>query len=242
MGALCRFYESTVGKKVIMALTGLLLIGFVVGHMAGNLKTFMGFDAEGIAKLDHYAVYLRSIASDVLGHGVFLWITRGVLLGAVFLHILMAVQLTMRNRASRPQQYAGQRYSSATAASRTMSIGGTLLLVFIIFHILHFTTGHAHPHGFVEGHVYANVYNAFQHGSLVALYVVAMCALCLHLYHGTWSVFQTLGIEARGWNSMLRTIAKAVAFVVCVGFISVPIAMYAGMLPPPTGVSVQAHK
>lgn len=238
MTSLGRFYQSTVGKKIIMAVTGLMLIGFVIGHMAGNLKTFMGFDSEGIAKLDHYAVFLRQIGEAMLGHGTFLWISRFVLLGAVILHIMSAVQLTLRNKAGRPQAYAKKSYDSATVASRTMSIGGTILLLFIIFHILHFTTGQAHTHGFVEGQVYSNVYNAFQHGPITLIYVVAMCGLFLHLYHGSWSVFQTLGIDSPGWNGMLRCLAKGIAFVVCVGFLSVPLAFYFGMLPPPTGKAI----
>lgn len=231
---MCRFYESTVGKKIIMAVTGLVLVGFVVGHMAGNLKAFMGFDASGVARLDHYAVFLREIGADVMGYGNFLWLTRAVLLVSLLLHVLMAIQLTKRNQESRYQGYAVGKHNSATLASRTMAIGGSILLFFVFFHILHFTTGQLHLSGFVEGHVYANVYSAFQSAPIVAVYLIAMTALCLHLYHGTWSVFQTLGIEARGWNCTMRLIARVLAFVVYLGFISVPLGFYLHKLPPPS--------
>lgn len=239
MNLCSRFYRSTVGKKVIMAVTGLVLVGFVIGHMAGNLKAFMGFDAAGVARLDHYAVFLREMGSSVMGYGTFLWLVRAVLFGATVLHVLMAIQLVKINQESRSTSYAVSKYHSATAASRTMAVGGSILLFFIFFHILHFTTGQLHRHGFVEGHVYANVYYAFQSAPMVAAYLIAMAALCLHLYHGTWSVFQTLGIEARGWNACFRSLAKAVAVVVCAGFIAVPLAVYFHQLPPPTNHFIQ---
>lgn len=234
MGALARFYGSTVGKKFVMAVTGLILVGFVVGHMAGNLKLFMGFDSNGVAMLDHYAEMLREIGADFLGRENFLWIVRAALLGTVCLHFLTAFQLVQRNRAGRPQNYVNQRYQSSTLASLTMVIGGIVLLFFIVFHILHFTTGHLHTYGFEHGKVYANVYSAFQHGSLVAIYAIAMMALCLHLYHGTWSVFQTLGIDSKGWNCCLRSFAKALALVVAIGFVLVPFAIYFKFVPSPT--------
>ena len=239
---LCSFYKSTVGKKVIMAVTGLMMIGFVIGHMAGNLKAFGGFDSTGIAALDLYAHHLRTIGEELIGFGNFLWIARIGLIVAVVLHISAAISLTCRNKASRPQGYAVKKYSSATFASTTMAVGGTLLLFFIIFHILHFTTGTLHTYGFKEGFVYSNVYNAFQHGWVTALYVVAMISLALHLYHGAWSVFQTLGIESKGWNKALRFMAKGIAVVVAGGFVIVPISFYLGYMPQPSAVSVEHHQ
>jgi succinate dehydrogenase / fumarate reductase cytochrome b subunit len=234
----CNFYRSTVGKKVVMALTGLVMIGFVIGHMAGNLKVFLGFDAEGISALDHYALHLRQIGEELLGYENFLWLARGGLIVAVILHVMSALSLAKRNSVSRSQGYAVTKYNSASIASLTMKVGGVVLLGFIIFHILHFTTGTLHTHGFKEGFVYENVYNAFQHGWVVALYVIAMSSLCLHLYHGSWSMFQTLGIDSKGWNCTLRLIAKSIAVVVAVGFMAVPVSFFAGLMPAPTGKSV----
>lgn len=234
MQAVTRFYQSTVGKKIIMAITGLMMIGFVIGHMLGNLKVFLGFENDGVHALDHYAAHLEQIGEDILGHGNFLWLARIGLILAVVLHVMSAVSLTLRNRQARNNPYAVKKHSSATWASLTMSVGGTVLLGFIIFHILHFTTGTVHTYGFVDGHVYANVYNAFQHGWVCAVYIIAMIALSFHLYHGTWSVFQTLGIESRGWNCGLRTAAKLIAVIVAIGFLSIPVAFLSGKMPQPS--------
>jgi succinate dehydrogenase / fumarate reductase cytochrome b subunit len=234
----CDFYRSTVGKKVVMAITGLMMIGFVIGHMAGNLKVFLGFDSYGVAALDYYALHLRQIGEELLGYENFLWIARGGLIVALFLHVASAISLAQRNAAARTQGYAVTKYNSASVTSLTMKVGGLIILFFIIFHILHFTTGTLHTHGFKEGFVYENVYNAFQHGWVVAIYIIAMLSVGFHLYHGTWSVFQTLGIDSKGWNCTLRLIAKGVAVVVAVGFMAAPLSFYAGVLPPPTGKSV----
>ena len=236
---ICDFYRSTVGKKIVMALSGLVMVGFVIGHMAGNLKVFAGFDSSGIAALDQYALHLRQIGEEILGYGNFLWIARGGLILAIIAHVASAISLTQRNRKARPQGYAVQKYNSAGLASLSMAIGGCLLLAFIIFHILHFTTGTLHTHGFKEGYVYENVYNAFQHAWVVAIYVIAMSSLGLHLYHGTWSVFQTLGIESKGWNKSLRMLAKTISLIVAIGFMAVPLSFYFGVLPKPTGQTVQ---
>lgn len=224
-----------------MAITGLIMVGFVIGHMLGNLKVFAGFSAEGIASIDIYGHHLRELGIPMFEYGQVLWIMRIGLLLAVVLHVVSAIQLVALNRASRPERYQMQKYNSSTIAARTMSIGGAFLLVFIIFHLMHFTTGQAHLHGFVEGHVYANVYSAFQNGPILVIYVVAMIFLCLHLFHGTWSVFQTLGINSPGWNQTIRRIAVLVSFGVAVGFIIGPIAIYAGKLPPPSDKFVEAH-
>ena len=203
--------------------------------MAGNLKVFMGFDSHGVAFIDHYAVFLREMGSAVMGYGRFLWLVRIVLLGSVLIHITMAIQLVQRNRESRGEvRYAVERYSAASIASLSMAFGGTMLLFFIVFHILHFTTGSLHFRGFIEGHVYANVYSAFQSPPLVAFYTFAMSCLGLHLYHGIWSMFQTLGVDAKGWNKKIRCAASVIAIVVCLGFSSVPLAIFFNIAPPPT--------
>ena len=233
------FYRSTVGKKMVMAVTGIALLLFVLGHMTGNMKAFFGFDSMGVPRLDHYAEFLRTIGEVMFGHGGFLWIMRIGLLGVVFLHIVTAVQLTMLNRSSRPVAYARTNHSSATVASKTMAIGGIIILCFVVFHILHMTTGQLHFHGFEEGKVYSNVYNAFRHGWVVAIYVLAMGVLLLHLYHGSWSLFQTLGIESPGWNPYIRTLAKLLSIVIAFGFMSVPLGVYFHVLPPPPMEGIQ---
>lgn len=234
------FYGSTLGKKITMAVTGLVLIGFVVGHMAGNLKIFAGADpVTGIYKIDHYGEFLREIGADVLGHAGFLWLVRVVLLVCVVLHAISGIQLARLNRAAKPAGYKVTSYRSANAASRTMLYGGLFLIVFITFHILHLTTGDVHYRGFVEGKVYANVFSAFQSPVLVGFYVVSMALLGLHLYHGTWSCFQTLGVDAPRWNRTLRTAAKVVAVAMFVGFSAVPVSVATGILKPPAQAGAQ---
>ena len=209
-----------------MALTGVIFVGFVISHMAGNLKIFGGINAEsGLYKFDEYAHFLREIAAPLVGHGTLLWIARIVLLGSIFLHMLMAFQLAMINRAAKPVAVHNPEYRSANAASRTMKYGGFVLFIFIIYHILHFTTGHLHFGGFAEGQVYANVHSGFSNLFNVIFYIIAMACLALHLYHGTWSLFQTLGVDNPAWNKGIRTAAKLVSILVFLGFISVPLAV-----------------
>lgn len=230
--ALFAFYRTTVGKKVVMALTGLAMIGFLIGHMVGNLKIFGGVDPHtGLHVLDVYAKLLREFGSGLFGPQVLLWIARLGLIAAVVLHFMSAFQLARINRRARAADYANQQFRSANAASRTMLYGGVFLLLFIVFHILHFTTGTVHIHGFEHGHVFRNVMNAFANLWLVAFYVVAMAALAMHLYHGTWSMFQTLGVDSPSWNNGLRSVSKALAILLFLGFSAVPVASYLGLVP-----------
>jgi succinate dehydrogenase / fumarate reductase cytochrome b subunit len=236
MGLVREFYASTIGKKVAMALSGLLLVLFVIGHMAGNLKIFAGIDpTTGNYKIDDYGRFLRSFGSEMLGHEGFLWIARVVLLVAVFIHAVSGIQLARLNRAAKPVGQAVKAYRSANAASLTMLYGGLFLIVFIIFHILHFTTGSLPFTPFTEGRVYSNVWLAFQSYVTAGFYVVSMALLGLHLYHGTWSMFQTLGVDTPRWNSCIRTIAKVVSLAIFVGFSSVPVAIALGILKGPVG-------
>lgn len=230
----CEFYGSTLGKKAAAAVSGLILFGFVFIHMLGNLKAFAGFDeGSGAYKLDIYAKTLREIGEHFVGRETVLWGTRFVLLAAVLVHFISVAKLRAIAAKARPEGYRAQRYSSATLSARMMWFGGLILLAFIIFHILHFTTGQVHFYGFVEGRVYSNVYRAFEHGYLVAIYGIAMAALGLHLYHGGWSLFQTLGLDNPDRNPKIRLLAKAAAVIICIGFFSVPFAVYSGVLPPP---------
>jgi succinate dehydrogenase / fumarate reductase cytochrome b subunit len=228
-----RFWGSSIGKKIVMAVTGALMVLFVIGHMSGNLKMFGGVDPQsGLHKIDAYAVFLRRLGEDVLGPYGFLWLTRIGLLASVLLHIAAAVSLTQQNTRARPGGYRVPGYQSSTVASRTMRYGGVVLLFFIVIHILHFTTGHMHFEGFVYGNVFDNVSASFRKWYWVAFYGVAMGALGLHLYHGVWSMVQTLGIDTPRWNASLRCAAKTIAAVVAVGFVSVPLAVFLKLIGP----------
>ncbi len=236
MSGVLNFYPSTVGKKISMALSGLILVGFVLSHMVGNLKIFGGVHADsGRYAIDEYAEALRAIGSNFLGHETFLWGARLVLLGALVLHVTSAIWLARHNSAAKPVPFSNQNFRSANAASRSMKYGGLFLLTFIIFHILHFTTGTVHTEGFVEGQVYANIWHGFQLLPVTAFYVIAMGFLSLHLFHGFWSMFQTLGVTTPGWNDTLRLAAKGVAVALFVGFTAVPIAASLKLLPQPMG-------
>jgi succinate dehydrogenase / fumarate reductase cytochrome b subunit len=236
------FYGSTIGKKVSMALSGLVLVLFVLGHMAGNLKIFAGVDpSTGDYKIDDYGRFLRAMGAEMLGHSGVLWIVRVVLLGCLVIHAVSGIQLARLNRRAKPVGYKNPNYRSANAASRTMLYGGLFLLVFVVFHILHFTTGQLHFSGFVEGQVYANVFSGFQNVFTAGFYVVAMGLLAAHLYHGTWSMFQTLGVDTPRWNKGIRMAAKVVALVLFVGFSAVPVAIAVGALPAPVETSNVGH-
>lgn len=232
MNKVLKFYDSTVGKKVVVALSGLVLLGFVVGHVTGNLKAFLGYGESGQHKLDHYAEFLRTLGEDIFGYSGFLWLVRGVLLLCVALHVVTIIQLRARNAKANPDRYRGSNYRASSVASRCMFWGGILLFTFIVYHILHFTTGTLHA-SFEHGAVYANIHSAFQSPIVTLFYMASMCALGLHLYHGGWSLFQTLGVDNPDTNSIIRLGVRALSVLVVVGFVSVPLAIFLGVLPPP---------
>lgn len=237
---LIEFYRTTVGKKILMALSGVILFLFVIGHMGGNLKMFFGVDPVlHIYRIDHYGRLLRTIGADFLGGMTTLWLVRIVLLGSVIIHIVTGTQLWLLNRAARAVKYECIEYDSATVSSRTMFYGGAFMGLFVVYHILQFTTGQAYPGVFEHGQVYSNLYFAFQHGYLAVLYVISMLLLALHLWHGGWSLFQTLGLDTPRINSGLGLFAKIMAVLLFVGFASVPTAVYFHLLPPPVA-EVQA--
>ncbi len=207
-----------------MAVTGFILVAFVIGHMLGNLHVF-----EGAERLNTYAVFLRTVGGPVLSREQALWIARIVLLASVVLHIVAAYQLTRRDLAGRPVPYARHRVVQATYASRTMRWGGVIILLFVIYHILDLTTGTVHP-DFQPGNVYANVVSGFQVWYVSAFYIAAMVALGFHLYHGTWSMFHTLGINNAKYNRFFRWLSIIVAIVVAAGNISIPLAVLAGVV------------
>lgn len=212
------FFSSTVGKKMVMAVTGIVLVLFVIGHMIGNLQVFIGPEA-----MNHYAELLRELL-----HGSFLWIARGGLLLAVLLHIWAATALTLGSWAARPVGYRRrQRWTESTYASRTMKWGGPILLIFIVYHLLHFTTGTVHGN-FIAGDVYHNVIAGFSVPWVSGFYIFAQLVLGLHLYHGVWSMLQTLGLSHPSYNRIRLGASIAIALVVVVGNISIPVAILAG--------------
>jgi len=219
MQAHAGFLPATIGRKVVMAVTGLVLVGFVTGHVAGNLLVF-----EGPEALNAYAAFLKKSTP-------ILWSVRVVLLACVALHVWAAVTLTRLNQASRPVAYTRFVPQVATRSARLMRVGGFLLLGFIVFHLLHFTTGTITP-GFTFSHtnVYGNVTAAFQVPWVALFYIVAMVALLGHLAHGIWSFFQTMGWNHPRLDPLRRALATALALAVSLGFIAIPAAILGGML------------
>lgn len=218
------FFQSAVGKKAVMAVSGLILFGFVLLHMIGNLKLYEGRD-----KLNGYAGFLREVGSPALPAEGLLWIVRLVLLAAVVLHVWAAWQVTRMSRAARPAEYRRRDVVQASYAARTMRWGGVILVLFIVYHLLHFTTGTVHPE-FMPGDVYTNVVIGFQNPLVSAFYVLAQVALGFHLYHGLWSLFQSLGWNHPRFNHWRRAFAHAFAWIVTLGNISFPLAVLAGLI------------
>lgn len=217
-------YRSSIGKKVLMAATGVVLYGFVVVHMIGNLKVYAGPE-----KFNHYAEFLRTVLSGALGEMGFLWIARVVMLGAVGLHVLMAWQLTRVSWSARTTKYAKNDDVSFAYASRTMRWGGVVLAAFVVYHLLHLTVGSVHP-GFEHGDAYGNVVRGFSVWWVSVAYVVAMVPLGFHMYHGLWSMTQTLAIDVPVVVKWRRPVAAAIALAVVAGNISVPVAVLTGMV------------
>lgn len=213
------FARSTLGRKVIMAVTGLVLVGFVTGHVAGNLLVF-----KGPAALNAWSAFLKSSAPV-------LWTVRVGLLVAVGLHIWAALTLIRLNQVSRPVGYAKLVPQASTLSSRLMRVGGIFLLGFIVFHLLHLTTGTIHP-GYIFSHtdVYGNVVSSFQVPWVALVYILAMLALMAHLLHGIWSFFQTMGWNHPRFDPVRRIFATVLALIISLGFIAIPAAILGGIL------------
>jgi succinate dehydrogenase / fumarate reductase cytochrome b subunit len=219
MGRLRTFYGSMVGKKVVMGVTGLIGIGFVIIHSLGNLLVF-----RGSAAINSYSHFLKST-------GELLWGLRLVLIIAVTLHVIAAIQLTRQSRAARPIGYAKRETQVATISSRTMRWGGALLLVFIVVHILHFTTGNVRPAGvFSSEDVYANVITSFRIWWVALFYVVSMLALGLHLFHGAWSSVRSIGVSPPSPQPLHRRISLVIAVLVWAAFTAIPVAVFSGIV------------
>lgn len=213
-----RFWDSSVGKKIVMGATGLILVVFVVGHMAGNLQFF-----SGSARFNAYSHLLQVDLIELT------WLLRVTLLASVVLHVIAAYQLTMQNRAARPAGYVRREPQVSTYAARTMRWGGVYLLLFIPYHLLHFTTGTLHP-AFVRGEAYGNVVIGFQTMWVALFYLGAMAFLALHLYHGAWAAFRTLGIARPSNDPLHRRLALALAVIVPAGFSLLPLSVMLGFI------------
>ncbi len=211
-------YDTTMGKKAVMAITGFILIGFVVGHMVGNLQIF-----AGPQKLNAYAHFLHSMQGP-------LWGARLVLLASVGLHLWSAISLTLQNYQARPVGYQRKADLITSYAAKTMIWGGIILAFFIFFHILHLTTGSVGPEGFNPGNVYGNVITGFKVSWISGFYIIAQLALALHIYHGAWSFLQTLGANHPRYNSLRKIFSVGLALLIAVGNISIPVAVMAGFL------------
>lgn len=212
------FYRSTIGKKAIMAVTGIIGIVFVILHMAGNLQAFAGAE-----KLNQYAALLHGPLAELV------LIQRAVLLVALVLHVLMAWQLTARNRAARPSGYESREPQVTTWAARTMRWGGVFLLVFIVLHVLHFTTFDLDA-SFVPLDAYGNLLRAFGSPWMLLFYLAAMVFLGLHLYHGAWSSARTLGVAPVARWPLRRKVALGLALILWLGFSAVPLAVFLGVV------------
>lgn len=224
------FYRSAVGKKWVMAITGLAIILFVLAHMVGNWKIFLP-DVDGIPDIDIYAEALRNLLVPFAPEHVVLWILRTGLIVAFLLHIHAAYSLTLMNRRARPDDYQGPRhYVAATYASRTMRWSGTIFGAFLLFHLADLTWGiqPMAPETWERGEVYANFVATFSRAPVTFFYVLAMVLLGMHLYHGAWSMFQSLGINHPLFNVARRMFAIGLAVLVTVGNAIMPLAVLFG--------------
>jgi succinate dehydrogenase / fumarate reductase cytochrome b subunit len=211
------FYASTVGKKAVMAVSGLILFLFVLGHLVGNLQIY-----EGPEKLNNYAHFLCSMPA-------LLWVFLITLIFMVLLYIWSSIQLALLKFDARPTGYVKKKATQSSYASRTMYWSGPIILAFVIYHLLDFTFGTVNPH-FQEGDVYANVIASFQLVPVSAFYIVAMLLLCMHLYHGLWSMFQSMGFSHPRYTPVLKRSAAVVAILIAAGNISIPVSVLAGLV------------
>jgi succinate dehydrogenase / fumarate reductase, cytochrome b subunit len=224
MSRILGLYDTSVGKKIVMAVSGVVLILFVIIHMAGNLKVYQGAES-----FNHYAEGLRTLGAPFFGRGQVLWIVRLVLLAAVLLHILAAVQLTLQSRKARQTGYRRFDSLAFSYASRTMVWGGLIILAFVVYHLMHFTFGNAHP-DFIPGDAFHNLVVGFRIWPVSLAYILAMIPLGLHLYHGLWSAFQTVGANNPRYNRVRRPLALGLAAIIVLANISFPIAVLAGVV------------
>ncbi len=228
------FYRSAIGKKWVMGITGVLLLGFVLSHMIGNLKVYIGFlEEEGAYEIDLYGEALRSLLFPIIPKFWLLWVIRIGLIVAFALHIHAAYALTVMNHRARPEGYQGPRqYLVANYASRTMRWSGIIVLAYLLFHLADFTWGIQPfaPDTFVRGDIYRNFVDSFSRVPVAVLYIVANLLLGVHIFHGAWSMFQSLGVNHPTFNCWRRWFAQAFAAVIVIGNVSFPVAVLTGIV------------
>jgi succinate dehydrogenase / fumarate reductase cytochrome b subunit len=217
MGRVTAFYSTLVGKKVIMAATGVILFLFIVGHLLGNLQIF-----DGPERLNAYSAFLKKT-------GEILWAVRLVLLAALVLHVVASVQVSLASRRARPVAYAVKKSIESSYAARTMIWSGPLIFLYVVYHLAMFTFLVTGP-GYSPTDVYRNEVLAFRVPAISAVYVVAILFLGLHLYHGVWSMLHTLGASNPRYRVLRRTVAPAVAIAITAGYIAIPVAVLAGLV------------
>jgi succinate dehydrogenase / fumarate reductase, cytochrome b subunit len=218
--------RTSIGKKAIMAVTGVVWIGFLAAHMWGNLHIFQGAES-----FNHYAEFLREVGYPLFSYGQLLWLLRIVTVASLLLHIWAAWALYRMARRAHGSTYAVKRVVQANYASRFMRIGGVVIILFVLFHLAQFTWV-ALPATALTPRIdpYSNVVTAFQNPAITIVYLVALAALALHLFHGVWSMFQTLGFNNKDWDGFFRGLAIFVAIIIPVGFAVVPLAVLTGFL------------
>jgi succinate dehydrogenase / fumarate reductase cytochrome b subunit len=212
-----RFYDSTIGKKAVMAVTGAILFLYLIVHMLGNLQIFLG-----PAVMDHYAETLH-------GTPELLWGARVILLISVVLHIWSSIQLSFVKNQARPVAYVKRANVSSSWASRSMMLTGPLIAGFVVFHLLDLTTGTIHPGEYREIHAYENLVTGFVYVPFVLIYVAAMIFIGFHLKHGIWSMFQSLGLNHPRYTPKIKKFASIFSWILVAGFISVPLAVLSGL-------------
>jgi len=213
-----RFYQASIGKKAVMAATGVVLFGYLVGHLAGNMQVYLGQE-----QMDNYAAFLHSMPA-------LLWGVRLLLLVCLVMHIVASIQLTRLKQEARPVGYIKKKDVGSSYASRTMMWSGPIIAAFLIYHILDLTTGAANTVQFRELHAYENLVYSFRRIPVSGFYIVAMLLLGTHLYHGLWSMFQSMGFSHPRYTPLIKRAAAWVAILLTAGFISIPIAVLTGLV------------
>jgi succinate dehydrogenase / fumarate reductase cytochrome b subunit len=226
-------YQSTLGKKVIVSVTGILMLGFLLGHVAGNLKVFLPPLPDGTPDIDHYGHALRTLGEPFVPEMMLLWVARSVLLVSLILHVVCVLQLSSSNLTAREIDYEKRTFARATPPARWMMVTGLYLLAFIAIHLLHLTVGVLDP-AFEHGRIMHNLQSSFRQVPWVAAYAVSMIVIALHLYHGAWSLFQTLGLDNPDRNRGIRRASAVVSIGLAIAFLSVPVGILTGMVRNPT--------
>jgi succinate dehydrogenase / fumarate reductase cytochrome b subunit len=217
------FWDSVLGKKVVMAVTGAILFGFILVHMLANLQVFLPAGPDGIPLLDRYSEHLRALPP-------LLWGSRLILLLSAILHIVAAWQLTVLDRfQSRPSRYVRYKPIGSSYASRTMVWSGPIIFFYVIYHLLDLTFGKVRGE-FVHGAVFHNVVTGFQHPAVTIFYIIANILVALHVYHGFWSMFQTLGIAHPRYTPILKKASAVFAIAIGIGFCAVPLGVMTGIV------------